>query len=73
MLIGDGHDPAVVKMVEDSPVIKLGHIKLIRPAKGKDKGELQISGGGGQAEFKDEMELLMKGAKMTFTKWQPAR
>ena len=52
MLIGDGHDPVVVKMVEDSPVFKLGQIKLIRPAKGKDKGELLISGAGGQAEFK---------------------
>jgi hypothetical protein len=73
VLMGDGHDTVVVGIVEGTPGFKLGQIKLIRPAKGKDSGEVLISGAGGQAEFKNEFELIMKGATMKFTKWQSAQ
>lgn len=73
VLIGDGHDPTVVDGVDSSPVRKLGQIKLIRAAQGKDKGEVLVSGVGGQAEFKTEFNLIMKDAVMKFVQWQGAQ
>lgn len=73
VLIGDGHDPEVVNLVETSNPRKLGHVKLIRAAKGKDKGEVQVSGASGRREFEVEFELIMEGATMTHTQWQAGR
>jgi hypothetical protein len=76
VLVGDGHDPEVIKLVEKSPAFKLGQIKLVRAAKAKDKkdkGEVLVSGASGRAEFEKEFGLIMEGATIKYTQWQPAR